>query len=198
MRLIEERRGSAAIAYVYEPGSYVPLARIDAATLAEAGGSAANEGALNTGADQPTENATGDDAPTGARLYYFHADPSGLPEELTDGEGRLRWRAAYRAWGNTVQEHWEAADLDGRPLALDATAQTEPLEQNLRLQGQYLDRDTGLHYNTFRYYDPDVGRFISPDPIGLSGGGNLFAYAPSAFRWIDPLGLSGDDLLRLP
>ncbi len=43
-------------------------------------------------------------------------------------------------------------------------------EQNLRFQGQYLDRDTGLHYNTFRFYDPDIGRFISPDPIGLEGG----------------------------
>ena len=46
-------------------------------------------------------------------------------------------------------------------------------EQNLRFQGQYLDRDTGLHYNTFRFYDPDIGRFISPDPIGLEGGINL-------------------------
>ena len=38
------------------------------------------------------------------------------------------------------------------------------------VSGQYLDRETGLHYNTFRYYDPDVGRFINQDPIGLAGG----------------------------
>ncbi|WP_374707373.1 RHS repeat-associated core domain-containing protein, partial [Pseudomonas sp. Colony2] len=38
-------------------------------------------------------------------------------------------------------------------------------EQNLRFQGQYLDRETGLHFNTFRFYDPDVGRFTTPDPI---------------------------------
>ena len=43
-------------------------------------------------------------------------------------------------------------------------------QQNLRFQGQYLDRETGLHYNTFRYYDADIGRFICPDPIGLLGG----------------------------
>ncbi|TXG82722.1 MAG: RHS repeat-associated core domain-containing protein, partial [Thermomicrobiales bacterium] len=104
------------------------------------------------------------------------------------GQGRLRWRAHYRAWGNTLQEQWEATDLDGRPMALDATEQTDALEQNLRFQGQYLDRDTGLHYNTFRYYDPDVGRFISPDPTGLDGGENLYAYSANPLSWIDPWG----------
>jgi uncharacterized protein RhaS with RHS repeats len=45
-----------------------------------------------------------------------------------------------------------------------------------------------LHYNTFRFYDPDIGRFISPDPIGLNGGLNLQTYAPNPARWIDPWG----------
>ncbi|RMR31110.1 Rhs protein [Pseudomonas syringae pv. coriandricola] len=44
------------------------------------------------------------------------------------------------------------------------------VEQNLRFQGHYFDVKTGLHYNTFRYYDPEIGRFITQDPIGLSGG----------------------------
>ncbi|MFQ1035058.1 RHS repeat-associated core domain-containing protein [Gilliamella sp. BG3] len=52
----------------------------------------------------------------------------------------------------------------------------ESVKQNLRYQGQYLDRETGLHYNTFRYYDPDIGRFTQPDPIRLLGGLNLFQY----------------------
>ncbi|MCG8711061.1 hypothetical protein JHU04_004417 [Brenneria sp. 4F2] len=47
----------------------------------------------------------------------------------------------------------------------------------------------GLHYNLFRYYDPDCGRFTQPDPIGLAGGINLYQYAPNALSWIDPLGL---------
>jgi RHS repeat-associated protein len=46
--------------------------------------------------------------------------------------------------------------------------------QNLRFQGQYFDEETGLHYNRFRYDDPDVGRFTNQDPIGLDGGNNLF------------------------
>jgi RHS repeat-associated protein len=64
-------------------------------------------------------------------------------------------------------------DLAGYPASMTMNHQAEPeaIEQNLRFQGQYLDRDTGLHYNTFRYYDPDVGRFISPDPIVLMEGG---------------------------
>ncbi|WP_264294432.1 RHS repeat-associated core domain-containing protein, partial [Pseudomonas sp. EggHat1] len=50
--------------------------------------------------------------------------------------------------------------------------------------------ETGLHYNTFRFYDPDIGRFISPDPIGLAGGINLFQYAPEPYGWVDPWGWS--------
>ncbi|HHW3172682.1 TPA: RHS repeat-associated core domain-containing protein, partial [Proteus mirabilis] len=48
---------------------------------------------------------------------------------------------------------------------------------------------TGLHYNTFRYYAPDLGRFTQQDPIGLAGGINLYAYAPNPLSYIDPLGL---------
>ncbi|MDU3454211.1 MAG: RHS repeat-associated core domain-containing protein, partial [Proteus mirabilis] len=62
-------------------------------------------------------------------------------------------------------------------------------EQNLRFQGQYFDKETGLHYNTFRYYAPDLGRFTQQDPIGLAGGINLYAYAPNPLTWVDPWGL---------
>nr|WP_274603708.1 RHS repeat-associated core domain-containing protein [Pseudomonas lutea] len=46
-----------------------------------------------------------------------------------------------------------------------------------------------MHYNRHRYYDPGVGRFISKDPIGYSGGLNLYHYVPNPAGWIDPLGL---------
>ena len=96
-----------------------------------------------------------------------------MPEELTDEAGEIVWECSYQLWGKPIQE----------------IAHTE-IQQNLRYQGQYLDRETGLHYNTFRYYDPDIGRFTQPDPIGLAGGYNLYQYAPNAFMWIDPWGLS--------
>jgi RHS repeat-associated protein len=68
------------------------------------------------------------------------------------------------------------------------------LEQPFRFQGQQFDEETGLHYNRFRYYDPGVGRFVSQDPIGLSGGFNVLIYGSNPFRWIDPLGLAGTTL----
>ncbi|WP_172338476.1 RHS repeat domain-containing protein [Snodgrassella alvi] len=105
-------------------------------------------------------------------IRYFHTDLNGCPEELTDANGKILWECSFQLWGKRIHE-----------------IEHEPIEQNLRYQGQYLDRETGLHYNTFRYYDPDIGRFTQPDPIGLAGGFNLYQYAPNAFMWIDPWGL---------
>jgi RHS repeat-associated protein len=64
------------------------------------------------------------------------------------------------------------------------------VEQNIRFQGQYFDDESGLHYNTFRHYDPECGRFVTQDPIGLEGGFNLYLYAPSPILWLDPMGLA--------
>jgi RHS repeat-associated protein len=94
----------------------------------------------------------------------------------------VAWRARYRTWGNTALEEW-----DHQYARYENTV--EDRSQNIRLQGQYLDSETELHYNTFRYYDPDIGRFASQDPIGLLGGLNLYQYAPDPLQWIDPWGL---------
>ena len=105
-------------------------------------------------------------------------------------------RPATRPGGATVAEEWEIKSLSGNavhPLDQGDSPQAEDeKQQNLRFQGQYLDRETGLHYNTFRYYDADIGRFISPDPIGLAGGTNLSLYGGNTQGWIDPLGLKGE------
>ena len=63
-----------------------------------------------------------------------------------------------------------AARIGFGELANDGNIWGEPTDQAIRFQGQYFDHETGLHYNRFRYYDPDVGRFIHQDPIGLAGG----------------------------
>ena len=81
----------------------------------------------------------------------------------------------------------QARQAQNDPDAQDAQAQL--IEQNLRFQGQYYDEETGLHYNRFRYYDPNVGRFVSQDPIGLAGGNNYYTYAPNPIAWIDLFGL---------
>ncbi len=65
------------------------------------------------------------------------------------------------------------------------TANAPTIALQLRLPGQYEDQETGLHYNYRRYYDPETGRYLTQDPIGLEGGINLFSYAQA-----DPVNLT--------
>ena len=58
------------------------------------------------------------------------------------------------------------------------------------MQNQYADRQTGLHYNFFRYYEPYAGRFVNQDPIGLMSGENLYQFTLNVQIWIDPKGLA--------
>ncbi len=114
-------------------------------------------------------------------IQYYHTDHLGTPRELTNPEGEIIWETTYTAWGNTVQKSWE---LQHTQISNELQAQP------IRFQGQYFDPETGLHYNRSRYYDPDIGRFVTQDPIGLIGGDNLYQYAFNATLWIDPLGLA--------
>ena len=45
-------------------------------------------------------------------------------------------------------------------------------------------------YNRFRYYHPEIGRYVSEDPIKLLGGFNVFAYVGDTNAWVDLLGLN--------
>ncbi|WP_279609281.1 RHS repeat-associated core domain-containing protein [Burkholderia diffusa] len=101
-----------------------------------------------------------------------------MGRELTDEHSEIAWSAEYRAWG-VAQE------------AIRKASGKAPIANPIRFQGQYNDHESGLHYNRHRYYDPEVGRFVSKDPIGYAGGHNLWQYAPNPTGWIDPLGLSG-------
>jgi RHS repeat-associated protein len=116
--------------------------------------------------------------PSPAEVHYVHTDALGTPLELTDATGKIAWSACYGAWGRRL----------GAAAVAPALHATLPTDCHLRFPGQYADAETGLHYNTFRYYDPDTGRFVSPDPIGLAGGFNLYRYAPNPTGWSDPWG----------
>ena len=61
-------------------------------------------------------------------------------------------------------------------------------------KNQYFDEETELHYNLMRYYEPEAGRFVNQDPIGLKGGENLYEFSPNINSWFDPLGLSPRNL----
>nr|WP_057292343.1 RHS repeat-associated core domain-containing protein [Noviherbaspirillum sp. Root189] len=123
-------------------------------------------------------------------------DHLGTPRELTSGTGEIVWAGVHKAWGNLAIAAMPVAQGAMAPeqdTAGEISAFTDA--QPLRFQGQYHDSETGLHYNRFRYYDPDSGRFVSQDPIGLQGGNNLYQYAPNPSGWIDPLGLTFEELV---
>ncbi|WP_243733366.1 RHS repeat-associated core domain-containing protein [Proteus sp. G2669] len=67
----------------------------------------------------------------------------------------------------------------------------EYTECHFRFAGQYEDKESGLYYNRFRYYDKDTGQYISPDPIGLLGGFNPYGYVHCPTGWVDPFGWVG-------
>ena len=115
------------------------------------------------------------------QIRHYHTDHLGTPRELTNPDGEIVWETTYTTWGNTVQKSWQ-------PVRTQASGELET--QPIRFQGQYFDTETGLHYNRFRYYDPDVGRFVSQDPIKLRGNYNLYQYALNSLSFIDPLGLA--------
>lgn len=114
-------------------------------------------------------------------IYWFNTDLNGAPLEVTDEHGAVRWSGQYGSFGEVRHQS------EGFSRVVNRTAMAH---QPLRYAGQYADGETGLHYNLFRYYDPQVGRFIVQDPIGLNGGWNLYQYAPNPLGWIDPTGLS--------
>ncbi|WP_181424404.1 RHS repeat domain-containing protein, partial [Serratia marcescens] len=115
-----------------------------------------------------------------ADIYWYHTDLNSAPLEVTDAAGNLCWSGQYDTFGK----------LQGQTVAGAAKRQGAQYQQPLRYAGQYQDDESGLHYNLFRYYEPEVGRFTTQDPIGLRGGLNLYQYAPNPLNWIDPLGLS--------
>jgi RHS repeat-associated protein len=72
----------------------------------------------------------------------------------------------------------------------NAISVSEGVTQPFRFAGSPFDAETGMYYMRARYYDPQLARFISEDPIGVSGGINPYAYAGNdPVNGRDPLGL---------
>ncbi|CAM3431004.1 hypothetical protein ACAN107058_04465 [Paracidovorax anthurii] len=208
--LAGELRGSKLSEYLYEPDSFVPLAKLESEWKGEK--TRDSEPKPLHVAETAGEFATEDVAeqkPKDFTTYYYHCDQIGAPQELTDEAGRIVWAASYKVWGETRALQVLRTGTDDtavftqaeRSLTLAAQGDIQALsfvEQPLRFQGQYFDGETGLHYNRFRYYDPVTGRFVHQDPIGLEGGANLFRYGPNPIIWIDPLGLKYRSGTRSP
>jgi RHS repeat-associated protein len=105
--------------------------------------------------------------------WVHHAlGPGDLPELLVAGDGAILARMRATAWGRVE------ADPGARA--------TTPW----RFPGQYFDEEAGLCYNRYRFYDPEIGLYISADPLGLQGGLGAYEYARGTpFRVADPEGL---------
>ena len=116
------------------------------------------------------------------KIYHYHCNHLGTPQELSDDKGDIVWLSYDRAWGESFDKFYKSQFIDNYEILAE---QLQPF----KFQGQFFDTETGFHYNRFRYYDSDVGMFISRDPIGLLGGDNVFQYAPNPVMWIDPFGL---------
>ncbi len=96
--------------------------------------------------------------------HYLYTDHLATPMLSTDKVGNITWKGVSEAFGATKSDIWAT-------------------EMNLRFPGQYWDGETNSHYNFQRDYNVELGRYIQSDPIGLSGGVNIFTYANG-----DPLG----------
>ncbi|HXG29824.1 MAG TPA: RHS repeat-associated core domain-containing protein, partial [Nevskiales bacterium] len=93
------------------------------------------------------------------------------PQALSGAQRQIVWQGDYEPFGNV-------------------TVKNDAATQPLRFPGQYADGESGLHDNWFRSYDPDIGRYLQSDPIGLWGGMSTYAYTFSnPVRYTDPAGL---------
>lgn len=113
-----------------------------------------------------------DAAPESGQLHHVFHDATGMPHHIERASGEVVWRALeIDAYGSVV--------VDPKST----------IAYHLRWPGHRFDEDTGLHYNRYRDYDPLLGRYIEPDPLGHAGGINLYAYSKNPMVDVDLLGL---------
>src|SRR5262249_8458962 len=112
--------------------------------------------------------------PASGRRYFVFCDQVGAPVLVQDDQGHKAWLARLEPYGTAHVDPSGTVDLA------------------LRFPGHYWDAETGLFYNRFRYYSPKLGRYLQPDPLGLAGGLNLYAYPANPLAVVDVRGQCND------
>ena len=111
-------------------------------------------------------------------IFYVHADHLNTPRRIS------------RPSDNVIVWRWDSDPFGTDVANQDPDGDFNQFAYNLRFPGQYLDAETGLSYNYFRDYDPQIGRYVESDPIGLEAGVNTYAYSlDDPLRRVDPMGL---------
>jgi RHS repeat-associated protein len=108
-------------------------------------------------------------------VYYYINDHLGTTQTVIDKQGQIVWKAEYMPFGK-------------------AEVVSETITNNFRFPGQYNDRETEINYNYHRYYNPVIGKYLVPDPLGFGGGINLFSYVwANPITYFDYFGLAKGD-----
>lgn len=116
-------------------------------------------------------------------LHFIQPDHLGSPRVVIDAASNTavwKWELTGEAYGATPPN--QDPDGNGQPFVL-----------NMRFPGQRFDAATALNYNYFRDYEPNTGRYVQSDPIGLFGGISTYSYSASS-----PLLLSDEKGLVVP
>ncbi len=105
---------------------------------------------------------------------FYHSDGNGNISTLTDSSGTVVARYLYDPFGRVLGKWGPMADVN-----------------RYRFSSKETDNLTGLSYYGYRFYDPNLQRWLNEDPIRESGGNNLYCFAANyAINGIDPFGLS--------
>ncbi|WP_411915719.1 RHS repeat domain-containing protein [Porphyromonas miyakawae] len=122
------------------------------------------------------------------KAYSIVTDHLGTPVEAYNEQGEEEWYRRLDMNGKVIEER-----------SMLYTSYKEYIKIPFLFQGQYYDGEVKLAYNRFRYYDPELGRYISEDPIRFASGATaLHSYVEDSNTWTDTFGLRAGNTSFLP